>query len=72
MSISESNLFTLCPWDVETSYLAYRTGTIYGSDSDRKSCLYPYHVILSFPYHVINGTKGLNGVYLLFCRLQYL
>ena len=27
---------------------------------------------LSFPYHVINWTKGLNSAYLLFHRLQYM
>ena len=27
---------------------------------------------LSFPYHVINGSKGLIGAYILFRCLQYL
>ena len=52
-------------------YLAYWTGqsvdlTVIGNPVFTLSC------DLSFPYHVINGTKGLNNAFLIFRHLQYL
>ena len=54
-----------------TFYLAYRTGqavdlTVIGNS------VFTLSRDFSLPYHVINRTKGLNGVYLLFRHLQYL
>ena len=51
--------------------LAYRTGqsvdlTVIGNP------VFTLSRDLPFPYHMINRTKGLNGAYVLFRRLQYL
>ena len=52
-------------------YLAYRTGqsvdlTVIGNP------VFTLSRDLSFPYHMINRTKVVNGTYFSFCRLQYM
>ena len=50
-------MFSIRSITLETGISCLSDWTICGFDSDRKPCLYPHHVTLSFPYHVINGTR---------------